>query len=91
VFKHLKSCSKPNLFCFPFWGQKNPSAEIHFHSASQIRVSGARILTTSHRLSTGFSASLAHREGRTIYQDQNIMQEFFLLFLGASKHRRTTA
>jgi hypothetical protein len=42
-------------------------------------------------LSTGFSASLAHREGGTIYQDQTIMQEFFLLFFEVLNHHQTNA
>ncbi|HSY10347.1 MAG TPA: hypothetical protein VK840_05475, partial [Candidatus Dormibacteraeota bacterium] len=63
--KHPKSYSKPDPLYFPFRGQKNPSAEHRFLlgvSDSSLR---ARNLSTSHQLSTGFSANPMHRAGQT--------------------------
>jgi hypothetical protein len=58
---------------------------ITFYPASQIRVSGARNLPASHRLSTGFSAAQRIAQGTQIYQQRNIMQEFFYYFLMSIK------
>jgi hypothetical protein len=85
VSKHPKFCSKLQRLRFPFRGQKNPSAEHHLYSASQIRVSGARNLPTSHRLSTGFSASpFANIASRTADESISIKtscKSFFNYFL----------